>query len=72
MDQGRSAQDEQDVEQVGADDVAQRQLPFLLGGGRHAGGQFRPGSAAGFSMVGRNFRFDGSGTSCDSFCEKYA
>ena len=47
MDEGRSAQDKEDVEKIRADDVAQRELSLLLDGGRHTGGQLRHGSAAG-------------------------
>ena len=47
MDDGRTSQDEEDVEDVGADDVSERQLPLFLDGGGYAGGQLRHGRAAG-------------------------
>ena len=47
MDYGGASEDEEYVEYVRSQDVAQSQLAFLLGGRHHAGGELRQGSAAG-------------------------
>ncbi len=55
MDERAAAKNKQDVEYIGADDIAQRQLALLFYGCSHAGGQFRHGRAAGEDGDGNEF-----------------
>ena len=52
---GGASEDQKYVKYVRSEDVAEGQLPFLLGGGHHAGGQLRQGSAAGKDGDGDEF-----------------